>query len=400
MHTFALSSSILLSALAAFGTPVARQAQPSGTSSFQPSVPLASILSAPTPALALGQAMSQVTNPDPLPSPSGSYPLTTSDTPLALPNDLLQTFMGKTLPYAAASYCNSVNNGSWTCGPYCQANPNFQITAVGGDGGTLQRWFVGYNPPTNEIILSRQGAGANQLATVLYVTSFLPATLHPDIARTLSRVSGPRTASSPPVGVLGSILDPVLLANNNGDEVQYAVVNDGMQTSWNSTWPGVKAAVQAQLNAHPNAARVFVVGHSFGTAVALFDALALRSIVPDSIPVQISGTGQPRAGNPVFANLVDTLVQQTSGSTSGSFTYHHIINHDDLFPHLPPLVSGYEHSINEVWITQSNSTPTTPTYLCTTRENVNCGNSQGLGLNMLDHPGPYWGIFAGANCTA
>jgi len=45
----------------------------------------------------------------------------------------------------------------------CQANPDFVPIATGGDGSSVQYWFVGYNPSSQEVIVSHQGTDPSQL---------------------------------------------------------------------------------------------------------------------------------------------------------------------------------------------------------------------------------------------
>ncbi|KAF7784892.1 hypothetical protein Agabi119p4_1057 [Agaricus bisporus var. burnettii] len=48
--------------------------------------------------------------------------------------------------FASAAYCSLEAMSLWTCGADCEANSNFIPTATGGDGGFVQRWYVGYSP--------------------------------------------------------------------------------------------------------------------------------------------------------------------------------------------------------------------------------------------------------------
>lgn len=45
----------------------------------------------------------------------------------------------------------------------CQANPSFEPVASGGDGVDTQFWFVGYNPTSDEVIVSHQGTDASKM---------------------------------------------------------------------------------------------------------------------------------------------------------------------------------------------------------------------------------------------
>ena len=45
----------------------------------------------------------------------------------------------------------------------CNANPGFETVASGGDGSDVQYWFVGYNPSSQEVIVSHQGTNPSEL---------------------------------------------------------------------------------------------------------------------------------------------------------------------------------------------------------------------------------------------
>ncbi|KAE8245185.1 hypothetical protein A4X13_0g6048 [Tilletia indica] len=361
-------------------------------------VNLTNILSAPDPALALGRTLSGSDLPDPVSSITSSpNPLTNTDSPLPLPADIRNTIIQKTTMYSGAAYCPSVEAGNWTCGMLCDANPDFNLTSNGGDGSSKQRWFAGWNPTTKEIIVARQGSDFSHLLTFLYVADFLPQKLNAEAAKTFSRLPNSSRASSPqiPVGPLTNNLSSPLTGPSLAD---YAVVNMGFQSAWSQTYSDIKTQVQALLEAHPDAFRVFVTGHSLGATIAVLDGIALRNVVPTSVQVEVSVTGQPRVGNPVFAALLDQLVQ----TPAENFVYHRITNHADIFPHLFPLITGYQHSSNEIWIPTANSNFSTPAVLCPGKENQNCALSQVLSLTMTEHAGPYFGHYVGvpADCRA
>ncbi|KAE8233465.1 hypothetical protein CF326_g1499 [Tilletia indica] len=358
-------------------------------------VHLNDILSVPDPGLALGQSLSGSSEPDPMPSTTSSSanPLTNADPPTPLPRALKQTIMNKTIMYSGAAYCPSVMAGNWTCGFYCDANADFVLDYNGGDGAVKQRYFVGWNPRTKEIVVARQGSDLRHFVTFVYIADFLPAKLNAEARKTFSRLPETARLAYPQIRV-GPLIHNVPSSLTGSRLADYALVNMGFQTAWSATYVEVKAQVQAQLAAHPDAVRVFVTGHSLGATIAVLDGIALRNVVPTSVQVEVSVTGQPRVGNPVFAALLDQLV----ATPSENFVYHRITNHADVFPHLFPMITGYQHSTNEIWIPTAGSTPATDALLCPGRENKNCANSQVRNLNMFDHPGPYFGLFIGQNC--
>ena len=54
-----------------------------------------------------------------------------------------------------------LNRKSFTAN--CNANPGFVPEASGGDGSSVQFWFVGYDPSLKEIVVSHQGTEALKL---------------------------------------------------------------------------------------------------------------------------------------------------------------------------------------------------------------------------------------------
>ncbi len=99
------------------------------------------------------------------------------------------------LPYthfAAVGYCPPSIALAWSCGANCQANPSFIPIAAGGDGDKVQfcknfpalaphatperaqqanilprgPGYVGFNPPSGEIIVSHQGTNFSEMYAV------------------------------------------------------------------------------------------------------------------------------------------------------------------------------------------------------------------------------------------
>ncbi|KAK0522795.1 hypothetical protein OC835_006457 [Tilletia horrida] len=332
-------------------------------------------------------------------SSSSSYALTSSSDPVPLSADLRQLITTKTTKFNGAAYCSSPFKGQWKCGPLCDAVPDFQLTAWGGDGGVHQRYFVGWNPSSKEIIATRQGADFTHFATIPYALDFTYARLHPDIAQAFSRIpslntSTPSNSSTQNIligalAALASIFSPSKGNTSTADLIAHARVNAGFQSAWAQSYPALRTAVEAQLAAHPDARGIFVSGHSLGAALSVLDGVALRGAVKGSvIPVQVSVTGQPRVGNAVFAGLVDALGRDGSQK----FAYHRVSHHHDPFVHLFPTVVGYEHSMNEIWLPDTNSSATSNAFFCSGRENQRCAASVPTNsYSLLDHAGPYLG---------
>ncbi|CAD6951157.1 unnamed protein product, partial [Tilletia controversa] len=117
-----------------------------------------------------------------------SFASSNTKTPVPLPEDLRTTIIKKTVMYTGATDCNSVLARNWSCGRYCDANPDFVIGYSGGDGSVKQRFFIGWNPPTKEIVVGRQGSDLTQFVSYLYLVGFLPVKLNKEAAQTFSRL--------------------------------------------------------------------------------------------------------------------------------------------------------------------------------------------------------------------
>ncbi|KAL9933524.1 hypothetical protein V8E36_007700 [Tilletia maclaganii] len=364
---------------------------------------LASILKAPEPLVSLGKALSGSDDPDPIYQPewAETYALQSTEPPTLVSMELKKTIV-KGVQLTGAAYCASITAGDWACGPYCDAFPDFDLTDWGGDGGAIPRYYVSWNPSEQEIVVAHHGADFSHLATLLYTADHLPVAVDPRVAATLRRVSQTPSASARniiPVGPLapGTTARSVQSQTSGGATVARAFVNKGFQSAWRKTYPVIKAAVLRHVDAHPDVEKLLVVGHSLGGTVALLDGLALRSVLPTEIPVEVSVTGQPRLGNPVFAALVDALIDDPEQN----FSYWHTVSHADVVPHLEPMITGYQHSSHEIWIPRQYSDIETPAYMCPGRENVHCADSvPGTELTTMDHPGAFFGWWIGANCSS
>ncbi|KAE8229356.1 hypothetical protein CF326_g5674 [Tilletia indica] len=313
------------------------------------------------PGVALGQQLSNSSNPDPTPGSTsfelfGDYPTS------SIPQTLKDTILQKTVNYAGAMYCPAVQAGRWDCGTYCDANPDFVLDVFGGDGNSDPHYIVGWNPRTKEIVVSHEGSNFTHLNMYINDFNFAPSLLDGDLASTLSGVARSRSKSSVPAGPLELWLPSRLTGDS---DVDFALVHTGFQSTWRRTYPAIKASVLRLTQLHPDTASIFVTGHSLGSAVAVLDGIALRSVVSNSIGFE---------------------------SELCLLSHSH---HKDVVPHLGPLIMGYQHSQNEIFITQSNSTYDTKTVLCQGQENTNCALGQ-LQLGTLDHGGPYLGVRIGA----
>lgn len=124
-----------------------------------------------------------------------------------------------------------------------------------------------------------------------------------------------------------------------------------------------------------NESRVLVVGHSQGGAIATMVATSLSGRVSNA-DVTLRAFGAPRQGNKAWADYVDSTLGDRA---------RHVVNGNDIVPHLPPRNFGYTHSGGEVWKTDDGQW-----ILCKGQENPMCANSVAPGTPDL-HEGPYPG---------
>ncbi|KAI0039820.1 lipase [Auriscalpium vulgare] len=212
--------------------------------------------------------------------------------------------------FASTAYCNPSETLTWSCGMNCDANPGFQPVASGGDGGSVQFWFVGFAPAQNTIIVSHQGTDPHNIMSLL--------------------TDGDLTRRS---------LDPTLFPGVSSS----VEVHNGFAGSQASTAAAVLAAVKQAMSAH-DTNTVTVVGHSLGAALALLDSVFLSLNLPSGTTVNTIGYGMPRVGNQEFVDYIDAHQNVT-----------HVNNQKDPIPTVPGLFLGYHHSSGEVHIQASNA---------------------------------------------
>lgn len=116
-----------------------------------------------------------------VPAAQGITPLSSADIAAFLPYT----------HFAAVAYCPPAVTLAWSCGANCEANPSFVPIAAGGDGDKVQfckccpalvplrarraqkadmlplrPGYVGFNPPSDEIIVSHQGTNFSELYAI------------------------------------------------------------------------------------------------------------------------------------------------------------------------------------------------------------------------------------------
>ncbi|TFK69118.1 lipase class 3 family protein [Pluteus cervinus] len=251
--------------------------------------------------------------------------------------------------FASSSYCSPSSIIRWNCGANCNANRDFIPVAAGGDGSSVQYWYVGYSPSLGSVIVGHQGTDSSEIqAWLTNVDAFLD-TLSPSLFPGLS-------AS--------------IQAHSGFAEVQA------------QTATTILSAVKATISAY-GAKKVTSVGHSLGAALALLDAVYLPLHI-SGVSFSFVGYGMPRVGNQAFADYVDAHLSVT-----------HINNKQDLVPILPGRFLGYHHSSGEVHIQESGTWVS-----CPGQDNTSDQCTVGAVPNIFegstsDHGGPYDSVYMG-----
>ena len=127
----------------------------------------------------------------------------------------------------------------------------------------------------------------------------------------------------------------------------------------------------------------------------MLDTLYFAQNLPN-MQLKFVAYGLPRVGNPAFADYI-------SGLSRVSLT--HINNNHDVVPIVPGRFLGYEHPVGEVHITDDSTIDGT-WYSCPGEDDATdsqCEISTVPNVfdgNVIDHLGPYNGIYIGTiYCT-
>ena len=141
-------------------------------------------------------------------------------------------------------------------------------------------------------------------------------------------------------------------------------------------------AVERLVQMYPGA-KVTVIGHSLGAALALLDGVRLRLILPPTIDVRVVGYGMPRVGNQAFASFVDRILPNR---------VTHINNKHDPIPIVPPIFFGYHHVSGEVHIQETGEWIACPYEDNPDHRCIVGAVPSVFQATFSDHTGPYNGI--------
>ncbi|KAI0311772.1 lipase class 3 family protein [Amylostereum chailletii] len=230
--------------------------------------------------------------------------------------------------FARAAYCEPGKVEGWQCGEACSALPGFQPTLTGGDGNSVQYFFVGYWPEQNTVVVAHQGTDPTEL--------YVPSVVHEGFADQHAQTAGQ---------ILGEVRNLMDQHNTNS---------------------------------------ITLIGHSLGGALAELDSLYMRLNIPNA---SVKGVtyGTPRVGNDDFASYFDGQVSD----------FTRITNRDDLIPIVPGRFLGFAHPHGEIHIIDDGDA-----VACSGSDNEDdqCITGQVGNIfegNIIDHLGPYEGIYIG-----
>ncbi|KAJ8586169.1 alpha/beta-hydrolase [Rhizopogon salebrosus TDB-379] len=252
--------------------------------------------------------------------------------------------------YASAGYCTNTQTLAWDCGTNCDANPNFKPVASGGNGDSVQYWFVGYDPNLDTVIVSHQGTNPSEILPLVTDADFfltsLDSTLFPGVSSDIE-------------------------------------VHNGFKDAQADTATDVLAAVESAMSTY-GATSVTMVGHSLGAAITLLDSVYLPLWLPEGTTFKTVGYGLPRVGNQDFANYIDANVQLT-----------HINNEEDMVPICPGMFMGFVHPAGEVHIEDSGEWAACPGQDNPSSQCIVGDVPEIWDGDESDHDGPYNGIEMG-----
>ncbi|KAL1412036.1 hypothetical protein Q8F55_003033 [Vanrija albida] len=255
--------------------------------------------------------------------------------------------------YQAAVYCGPARFDHWQCGENCDAVGPTAVIGYGGDNEANPWWYVADRGDTLVIA-----------------------------------IAGTNTKSAKSIAIDLNILlvpaDRGLFPDSKG-----VLVHAGVQDAFRRMAPGLTAAVRKGLALPGPPRRVTVLGHSLGGAIGHLVAVYLQRLLPEVVVIA-RPFASFRVGNPAWANYVDATLGDRA---------QHMVNFNDVVPHLPPKDWGWRHSSNEVWIPKLGGPELR---LCSGQENVKCSDSLNFGFALISsfikyadkevHSGPYAGV--------
>ncbi|KAG2155985.1 Alpha/Beta hydrolase protein [Suillus bovinus] len=253
--------------------------------------------------------------------------------------------------FARVAYCSPDTVKEWNCAS-CQELSGFEVSLAGGDGDDTQYYYVGYWPKKNTVVVAHQGTDPTSIEAILT-----------DADGLLER---------PDSKLFPGVKSDVQLHGGFADEhakTASAILNE----------------VKSLLSKH-GATSVTLVGHSLGGALAEIETLFMALNLPSNIAIKGVTFGKPRVGNPAWATLFDSKVQD----------FQRVNNKLDIVPIVPDSLLGFSHVHGEVHIVSDDDIVQCPGDDDDTHDK--CTNQSVPDIfsgDVLDHIGPYSGVLIG-----
>ncbi|KAI9596412.1 Alpha/Beta hydrolase protein [Syncephalis fuscata] len=261
--------------------------------------------------------------------------------------------------FAAVATCNAKG---WNCGPRCEgltAGTNFVRDFY--DQGTNTYAYIATNDKYQRIIVSFRGSV--------------------DVSSWIQNLNFGKTQ----VG---------WLKNND------AWVHAGFLNCYEAIRNDLKSEIASLVKLYPKYTVTFT-GHSLGAALAVLASVDARISTP-SVYQQTVTFGEPRVGNPAFANMASALLKQAVSSRTGGYIPSpvRVVNYDDIVPRLPPTMFDYQHHDTELWISTDKGDQASLCESGKQQEDPNCARSKSASINV-DRHNNYFGVLMGRSgpCT-
>ncbi|KAG8883580.1 hypothetical protein FRB97_006274 [Tulasnella sp. 331] len=250
------------------------------------------------------------------------------------------------LQFSRTGYCTKTQLINWDCGELCQELSDVMVLAMGGDGDRHPNWHVVYQESTEAVVIVHQGTNLKHARSVLI-------DLH----------TGQQ------------IMDPSLFIGQRFAEETGVKIHQGFSAvhgmSARQIYVTVNDAISGSLR-HPTkgyqirAKEVVVTGYSQGGAIAILDAIYLRTRLPQDIPVRAVTVGTPKIGNDAFARMADEVLDPEMNVR--------IVNKHDVIPRLPAKLIRRGHHLR--WTqcgVEYHVDPAGDWWNCGTKENCEWG---------------------------
>jgi hypothetical protein len=184
--------------------------------------------------------------------------------------------------FARAAYCSTESIVKLSCGQPCKDLGDVEVIFAGGDDKATPRFFIAHDRKAQSIVVSHQGTNTKSLCVCihLYVLKLSLTTLRPHLFR-------------------ASLINDIVLTRSPANPDRFkgvpeeASIHDGFNAAFERTADQVMDIVQQGLQ-DKGVRKVDVIGHSLGAAIAMLDAMALKSALGSDVAITTTLFGLPR----------------------------------------------------------------------------------------------------------